>query len=60
MWRRRWRRLVADPTTFPEELPARLGLYKIFVKLWSSANDKAGPRAERSTLSDATSRHRRH
>jgi CheY-like chemotaxis protein len=35
--------LVADPTAFPEELPPRLGLYKIFVKLWSSANDKSRP-----------------
>ncbi len=40
--------LVADPTTFPEELPARLGLYKVFVKLWSSANDNA--RAARGAL----------
>ncbi len=31
--------LVADPTIFPEDLAPRLGLYKVFVKLWSSAND---------------------
>lgn len=31
--------LVADPSVFPTEIPARLGLYKIFLKLWSSAQD---------------------
>jgi CheY-like chemotaxis protein/DNA-directed RNA polymerase specialized sigma24 family protein len=31
--------LIADPATFPEHLPARVGLYNVFVKLWSSAND---------------------
>ena len=40
--------LVADPTAFPEDLPPRVGLYKIFVKLWSSAND--GGRPARATL----------
>lgn len=28
--------LVADPSTFPREVPARIGLYRIFLKLWSS------------------------
>ncbi len=38
--------LVADPAIFPDDLPARLGLYKVFVKLWSSANDNSRrPRA---------------
>ncbi len=31
--------LVADPSVFPTDLPPRLGLYKIFLKLWSSADD---------------------
>ncbi len=35
--------LVADPATFPDDLSARLGLYKVFVKLWSSANDNGRP-----------------
>ncbi len=35
--------LVADPTAFPEDFPPRVGLYKIFVKLWSSANDSGRP-----------------
>ncbi len=31
--------LVADPSVFPTDIPARLGLYKIFLKLWTSAYD---------------------
>lgn len=28
--------LVADPSVFPRDVPARIGLYRIFLKLWSS------------------------
>jgi CheY-like chemotaxis protein len=28
--------LVADPSCFPRDVPARIGLYRIFLKLWSS------------------------
>lgn len=28
--------LVADPSTFPRDVPARIALYRIFLKLWSS------------------------
>ncbi len=31
--------LVADPSVFPTDIPARLALYRIFLKLWSSADD---------------------
>ena len=31
--------LVADPSAFPVDIPPRLGLYKIFLKLWSSVDD---------------------
>ncbi len=31
--------LVADPSVFPTDMPARLGLYKIFLKLWSSTHN---------------------
>jgi CheY-like chemotaxis protein/DNA-directed RNA polymerase specialized sigma24 family protein len=30
--------LIADPAIFPKELPGRIAVYKIFLKLWSSAN----------------------
>lgn len=33
--------LSANPIAFPADLPARLGLYKVFLKLWSSAVPKA-------------------
>jgi CheY-like chemotaxis protein len=28
--------LVADPSSFPRDVPARIALYRIFLKLWSS------------------------
>ncbi|MGQ3356145.1 MAG: response regulator [Phreatobacter sp.] len=28
--------LVADPSSFPRDIPARIALYRIFLKLWSS------------------------
>ncbi|AVO47199.1 response regulator [Phreatobacter cathodiphilus] len=28
--------LVADPASFPRDIPARIALYRIFLKLWSS------------------------
>jgi CheY-like chemotaxis protein len=28
--------LVADPSSFPRDMPARVGLYQVFLKLWSS------------------------
>ncbi|WP_296575344.1 response regulator [Phreatobacter sp.] len=28
--------LVADPSTFPRDMPARIALYRTFLKLWSS------------------------
>jgi CheY-like chemotaxis protein/DNA-directed RNA polymerase specialized sigma24 family protein len=28
--------LIADPSSFPRDVPARIGLYRIFVKLWNS------------------------
>ncbi len=28
--------LVADPSAFPRDVPARIGLYRTFVRLWSS------------------------
>lgn len=31
--------LIADPTQFSRELPARIALYKVFIRLWSSSND---------------------
>ncbi|WP_088347366.1 MULTISPECIES: response regulator [Rhodomicrobium] len=31
--------LVADPSIFPADLPARLGLYQIFLKMWNSLDD---------------------
>jgi len=31
--------LIADPTQFSRQLPARTALYKIFIRLWSSSND---------------------
>src|ERR1700727_2855312 len=30
--------LIADPSAFPTNLPPRVGLYQVFVKLWSSAH----------------------
>lgn len=31
--------LIADPSQFNQELPARYALYRMFLNLWSSAND---------------------
>ena len=31
--------LIADPAAFQTDLPGRLALYKIFLKIWSSANE---------------------
>jgi CheY-like chemotaxis protein/DNA-directed RNA polymerase specialized sigma24 family protein len=38
--------LIADPAAFPTDLPARLALYKIFLKIWSSANQDGRQRRE--------------
>ena len=35
--------LIADPSIFPRELPARQALYKVFLSLWSSADGKFAP-----------------
>lgn len=45
--------LVADPASFPRDVAPKLGLYRIFLQLWSSVglNDKATPQdAERSAV----------
>jgi DNA-directed RNA polymerase specialized sigma24 family protein len=45
--------LVADPGSFPRDVAPKLGLYRIFLQLWSSVglNDKATPQdAERSAV----------
>ncbi len=41
--------LIEDPSSFPRNMPPRLALYHIFVKLWSSmtANMEPGPAPER-------------
>ena len=38
--------LVADPSVFPKDLSPRVGLYKIFLKLWSSADDGGRQRSD--------------
>jgi DNA-directed RNA polymerase specialized sigma24 family protein len=42
--------LVADPQSFPRDTTARLGLYRMFLQMWSSIglNTQASPEAERS------------
>lgn len=42
--------LVADPQSFPRDTTARLGLYRMFLQMWSSIglNTQASPDAERS------------
>jgi CheY-like chemotaxis protein/DNA-directed RNA polymerase specialized sigma24 family protein len=30
--------VVADPSVFPRELPGRIAVYKLFVQMWSAAN----------------------
>lgn len=42
--------LIADPQSFPRDINARLGLYQIFLRMWSSVglNTQALPDAERS------------
>jgi CheY-like chemotaxis protein/DNA-directed RNA polymerase specialized sigma24 family protein len=30
--------VVADPSVFPRDLPGRIAVYKLFVQMWSSAN----------------------
>lgn len=45
--------LVEDPGSFPRDVAPKLGLYRIFLQLWSSVglNDKAAPQdAERSAV----------
>jgi DNA-directed RNA polymerase specialized sigma24 family protein len=45
--------LIADPSQFPRQFPARTALYKIFIKLWSSSNDprrQAGAQALESAV----------
>ena len=47
--------LIADPAVFPKDTPPRIGLYRVFVKLWSSAH--RGERPLRSGgLTDALQR----
>jgi DNA-directed RNA polymerase specialized sigma24 family protein/CheY-like chemotaxis protein len=31
--------LIADPSAFPTDLPAPIALYKVFLRIWSSANE---------------------
>jgi DNA-directed RNA polymerase specialized sigma24 family protein/CheY-like chemotaxis protein len=31
--------LIADPSQFSRQLPPRIALYKVFIRLWSSSND---------------------
>ncbi len=31
--------LVADPSVFPRQLPPRIGLYQLFLKMWNSLDD---------------------
>ncbi len=38
--------LIADPSAFPTDLPARLALYKVFLKIWASANHHDGAHAD--------------
>ena len=45
--------LVADPTAFPRDIPAKLGLYRQLVRLWSSANGDGPARFGVSTGSAA-------
>lgn len=42
--------LVADPQSFPRDTTARLGLYRMFLQMWSSIglNTQVSPEAERS------------
>jgi DNA-directed RNA polymerase specialized sigma24 family protein len=35
--------LIADPSAFPKDLPGRIAVYRVFVKLWSSANQSSRP-----------------
>lgn len=32
--------VVADPSVFPRELPGRIAVYKLFVQMWSAANQR--------------------
>lgn len=45
--------LVADPSAFPRDIPAKLGLYRQLVRLWSSANGDGPARFGVSTGSAA-------
>ncbi len=38
--------MIADSSAFPADLPPRLALFKIFLKIWSSANQDRGRRGE--------------
>ena len=38
--------LIADPSTFPDGLSARVGLYRVFMKIWSSVALNAATSAE--------------
>jgi len=35
--------LITDPSIFPTQLPPRLGLYKVFLSLWSSVDGRFAP-----------------
>ncbi|MBK9082839.1 MAG: response regulator [Rhizobiales bacterium] len=37
--------LVADPSSFPRDIDAKIALYRIFLKLWSSVGVNAAPAA---------------
>jgi len=45
--------LVADPLSFPRDINARLGLYRIFLQLWSSVGLNAKSTSAQSTPIDA-------
>jgi DNA-directed RNA polymerase specialized sigma24 family protein len=47
--------IIADPLIFPDDMPRREGLYRIFLRLWSSAN-RAQPRGATTDLRGAVER----
>lgn len=42
--------LVSDPSAYPRDLPGRLAVYKVFVQLWSSANNADRPIGDRTAV----------
>jgi DNA-directed RNA polymerase specialized sigma24 family protein/CheY-like chemotaxis protein len=41
--------LIADPASFPRDMPAQHGLYQIFLRLWSATQEGYRPRTDGST-----------